>query len=193
MSKLNFQPLALCLILSAALVAPAWGQAKEAPVPKPVPGMTQPQAQPTQGKEMEKALKGPGQAQAEGHKMMGDHFRQLRMKMIKGMKLPPDKEKALLAVEDKYVAQRRAAIDKMKKAHKDLQAALAATKPDETKVKGLVDTLLSGQDELFNSFKSQRDEEMALLTPVEQGKYLLMMSKMRHEIMKKAKSHKRKK
>jgi Spy/CpxP family protein refolding chaperone len=184
MSKLNFQPLALCFILSAALVAPAWGQAKEAPGQKPAPAMTQPQAQ---------APKGPAQAQAVGHKMMGDHFRQLRMKMIKGMKLPPDKEKALLAVEDKYVEQRHATIENMKKAHKDLQAAMAVAKPDEAKVKGLVDTLLSGQDELFNSFKSQRDEEMALLTPVEQGKYLLMMSKMRHEIMKKAKHHKGKK
>lgn len=67
---------------------------------------------------------------------------------------------------------------------------MAVAKPDDAKVKELVSALTGGMDSLFNSFKSQREEELALMSPVEQGKYLIMLSKMREEMMKKAKPKK---
>ena len=62
-------------------------------------------------------------------------------------------------------------IASIKKANEELQAATAAANPDEAKLKQLVSTLTTAQDKLFASFKSQRDEELALMTPVEQARY----------------------
>jgi Spy/CpxP family protein refolding chaperone len=113
-------------------------------------------------------------------------FKEHRAAMIKQMKLAPDKEKALLAVEDKYAAARQETIATLKKNREALQAAVQAPNPDEAKVKELVSAANSGQDSLFTSFKNQRDEELALLSPVEQGKYLVAMSKWREEMSTKA-------
>ena len=77
-------------------------------------------------------------------------------------------------------------IANMKKSNDDLKAALAAAKPDEAKVKELVSAITAGQDNLFASFRKQRDEEMGLMTPVEQGKYLMAMSQWRQKMMEKA-------
>ena len=57
----------------------------------------------------------------------------------------------------------------MKKANEDLRAAFAAANPDEAKLKELVRALTTGQDNLFASYKNERDEELALMTPAEQG------------------------
>lgn len=90
-----------------------------------------------------------------------------------------------MAVDDKFAAERQKIIAGLKQSQKDLQGALAAAKPDEAKIKDLVGTLTAGQDKLFASFKNQRDEELALLSPVDQGRYLLAMSQWRKEMMEK--------
>ncbi len=113
------------------------------------------------------------------------HLKELKVKILKEMKLAPDKEKAFMAVDDKYAAERKQIIADLKKSQGELKTALAEAKPDEAKVKDLVSAITSGQDKLFDSFKSQRDEELAQLTPVEQGKYLLAMSNWRHQMMEK--------
>jgi Spy/CpxP family protein refolding chaperone len=128
------------------------------------------------------ALVVPALAQGKGD--VAERFKQERTQMIKQMKIAPDKEKALMGVEEKYVAPRKEIIDNLKKARTDLNAALAAPAPDEAKVKDLVSAIMSGQDKLFDSFKKQRDEELGLLSPVEQGKYLAAMEKWRHGMMK---------
>ena len=73
----------------------------------------------------------------------------------------------------------------VKKANEDLQAALAAAKPDEAKLKELVSALTADQDKMFASFKSQRDEELALMTPLEQAKYLIILGQWRQKMMNK--------
>lgn len=126
-------------------------------------------------------------ALAQGKDGAGEWFKEHRIQMIKQLKLAPDKEKAVIAVGDKYTTQRQELIAGLKKAHADLQAALAAANPDEAKVKELVTTLTTAQDKLFATFKNQRDEELALMTPVEQGKYLLALGKWRQEMISKGK------
>jgi Spy/CpxP family protein refolding chaperone len=116
-----------------------------------------------------------------------EYYKKHKEEIIKQLKLAPDKEKAVMAVEDKYAAKRQETIAGLKKTKEDLTAALAAPNPDEAKVKELVSALTSGMDSLFNSFKSQRDEELAQMTPVEQGKYLLALGHWRHEMMEKSK------
>jgi hypothetical protein len=105
--------------------------------------------------------------------------------MIKELKLAPEKEKAVLAVEDKYARERETIIAGVKKANDDLQAALAAGTPDEAKLKELVSALTAGQDKMFASFKNQRDEELALMTPAEQAKYLIILGQWRQKMMDK--------
>ncbi len=150
----NFKLAALCAILSAALVVPAFAQEK---------------------------------------KDVAEGFKQERAQMIKGLKLAPDKEKALLGVEEKYVPPRKEIIAGLKKDRDGLNAALAAPTPDEAKIKDEVSAITSGQDKLFDSFKSQRNEEMGLLSPLEQGKYLAAMEKWRHGMMKPKKGGAKKK
>ncbi len=116
-----------------------------------------------------------------------EYYKKHKEQIIKQLKLTPDKEKAVLAVEDKYAAQRPQLIAGLKKDQADLKAALAAAKPDEAKVKELVSALTGGMDALFDSFKSQRDEELAQMTPLQQGKYLLALGHWHHEMMEKPK------
>ena len=122
-----------------------------------------------------------GQAKEEGEA----GYKKQKDQMIKELKLAPDKEKAMLGVEVKSAAERKEIIAGMKKANEDLQAALAAATPDEAKLKELVSALTAGQDKMFASFKNQRDEELALMTPVEQAKYLMVLGQWRQKIMKK--------
>lgn len=125
----------------------------------------------------------PALVQAKGE--MGGQLKELKGQILKQLKLAPDKEKAFMAVDDKFAAERQKIIAGLKQSQKDLQGALAAAKPDEAKIKDLVGTLTAGQDKLFASFKNQRDEELALLSPVDQGRYLLAMSQWRKEMMEK--------
>ena len=74
----------------------------------------------------------------------------------------------------------------MRKANDDLQTALAAAKPDDAKLKELVSALTAGQDKMFATFKNQRDEELALMTPAEQANYMMILGQWRQKMMKKA-------
>ena len=123
-----------------------------------------------------------GQAKVKGEE---GARKEQKDQMIKELKLAPEKEKAMLAVEVKYAGERKEIIAGVKKANEDLQAALAAANPDEAKLKELVSALTAGQDKMFASFKNQRDEELALMTPVEQAKYLMVLGQWRQKMMKK--------
>ena len=127
----------------------------------------------------------PTLGQAKGEEGAG--YKAQKGQMIKELKLAPEKEKAILAVEDKYASERKEIIAGVKKAHDDLQAAMAAANPDEAKLKELVSTLTADQDKLFASFKNQRDEELSLMTPAEQGKYLLVLGQWRQKMTAKHK------
>jgi hypothetical protein len=123
----------------------------------------------------------PGQAKDEA----GARYKAQKAQMLKELKLAPEKEKAILAVEDKYAKERQEIVAGVKKATDDLQAALAAAKPDEAKLKELVSALNADQDKMFASFKNQRDEELSLMTPTEQAKYLLVLGQWRQKMMDK--------
>ena len=112
-------------------------------------------------------------------------YKAQKAQMIKELKLAPEKEKAILAVEDKYAAERKEIIAGVKQANADLQAAMAAANPDEAKLKELVSALTASQDKMFASFKNQRNEELALMTPVEQAKYLMVLGQWRQKMMEK--------
>jgi len=122
-----------------------------------------------------------GQAKGEEAAVQKDKKDQ----MIKELKLAPEKEKAVLAVADKYAKERKDIVAGVKKANADLQAALKAANPDEAKLKELVSALTAGQDKMFASFKNQRDEELALMTPAEQARYMMVLGQWRQKMMNK--------
>jgi Spy/CpxP family protein refolding chaperone len=143
--KFIFKLGALCAILSAMLLMPALGQAKE-------------------------------DSWGEMHKMR-------RAAAVKELKLSPEKAKDFNAVEEKYAKERQELIERLKKSYLELENALAAATPDEAKIKGLVAAVRGNKDNMVKSFKSQQDEELALMTPVQQGQYLNLLHKWREEMM----------
>jgi len=114
---------------------------------------------------------------------IGEKLKEQKIKIIKQLKLAPEKEKAAIELEENYSVKQKQIIEGMKKSLDELQAELKEAKPDEAKVQELVKTLTTSQDNLFASFKEQRDEQMALMSPVEEGKYLLALGKWRQEMM----------
>jgi Spy/CpxP family protein refolding chaperone len=144
--KFNFTLGVLCTILSAMLLMPSLGQAKEGE---------------------------------------GAQYKEQKDQMIKELKFAPEKEKAIMVVEDKYARQRQEIMASVNKINNDLQAALAAANPDEAKLKELVSAMIAGQDKMFASFNNQRKEELSLMTPAEQAKYLIVLGQWRQKFMEK--------
>jgi len=116
---------------------------------------------------------------------LGKQLKDYKAQTFKELKMDPDKEKALMAVEDKYSLMRGEIVESSTKAWDDLQAVLAAPKPDEAKVKAAVGAYIDGQAKLFQSFRKQLDDELAQMSPVQQGKYLVAMEKWRQKCMPK--------
>ena len=122
---------------------------------------------------------------AQTNEELGKQLKDYKGNILKELKIAPDKEKALVAVEEKYSLQRGEIVENSTKAWDTLQAALAAPKPDEAKVKGAVAAYIDAQAKLFASFREQLDEELALMSPIQQGKYLVAMEKWRKQCMPK--------
>ena len=97
------------------------------------------------------------------------------IKDLQNLKLAPDKEAALLALEQKYAKERKELITALKKYREDLKAPLGAATPDEAKIQDLVRATSAAQDKLLSSFKMERDEAMALMTPIQQGQFIMVM------------------
>jgi Spy/CpxP family protein refolding chaperone len=97
------------------------------------------------------------------------------IKELHDLELAPDKEAALLALDQKYAKERKDLMAALKKYREDLKAALAAATPDGTKIKDLVSAVNATQDKLLTSFKMERDEAMSLMTPMQQGQFIMVM------------------
>jgi Spy/CpxP family protein refolding chaperone len=125
---------------------------------------------------------------AEGKEWNLDRVKE-QIKIVKGFKelnLSPEKEKALLNIEQKYAKDRKDNVVALKKYQEDLKVALSATDRDESKIKDLVSSISATQDKLLSSFKMERDEAMALMTPIQQGQFIIMIGNWYYEILKKA-------
>jgi Spy/CpxP family protein refolding chaperone len=116
---------------------------------------------------------------------LGKQLKEYKAQTYKDLKLDPKQVKKLAAVEEKYSTSRGKLVDDSKKAWDDLQAALAAAKPDNAKLKAVIKAYIAAQGDLFASFRKELDEELAQMTPVQQGKYLVAMEKWRQKCMPK--------
>ena len=123
---------------------------------------------------------GPGPASGdprEGYASME------REALIKDLGLTPEQAKAFQAVGDKCDKSRESIIPEIKSKEDDLEKVLAAGKPDEARVRELVAAITQDHDRFFQILKSQRQEEMALLNPIQQGRFILALKKW-HEQMR---------
>ena len=127
-------------------------------------------------------LLGPGPARGESR---GSYSAMERDTLIKELNLTPEQTRNFQAIGDRCDLNRDKIVALVKEKESDLEKALAAPQPDEAKVKELVAAVVKGHDQLFQTLKTQRQEEMALLTPVQQGKFILALKKW-HEGMKEA-------
>jgi len=126
------------------------------------------------------ALLTPGLAQAKEEP--GSHPGVLKERIAKDLGLTPEQTKAFMALGEKYNHNRQDIIAGMKKNEKELEQALAAPKPDEAKIRGLVAAITAAHDQLWESFRFQRQQEMALLNPVQQGKFLMSLKRWHQEM-----------
>ena len=106
------------------------------------------------------------------------------------LKLGPEKEKALLSIEEKYAKERKDIVATLKKYQKDLKTVLAAADQNEAKIKDLVSAVSSTQDKLLASFKMERDEAMALMNPVQQAQFIMVIGNWYQELIKKSENKK---
>jgi hypothetical protein len=122
---------------------------------------------------------------AQTNEELGKQLKDYKAKIFEQIKANPNQQKSLIAVEDKYSTIRGEIVDSSKKAWDNLQAALAAPTPDEAKIKEAVKAHIASQAKLFTSFRSELDEELALMSPIQQGKYLVAMEQWRQQCMPK--------
>jgi Spy/CpxP family protein refolding chaperone len=129
----------------------------------------------------------PSQAKEGGWERLKEKIK--ITKELHDLKLAPDKEAAVLAVEQKYAKERQDLVAALKKYREDLKAALAAATPDEAKIQDLVRATNAAQDKLLTSFKMERDEAMALMTPVQQGQFIMLMGNWLEKVQSTIKDH----
>lgn len=105
-----------------------------------------------------------------------------RENLAQELHLTPEKAKEFQAVGDKYAQSRMAIIDRIKKNEGELGKSLAAPKPDAAKIKDLAAAISADHGNLFETFKAQRQEELRLLTPVQQGKFIMALKRWHEEM-----------
>jgi Spy/CpxP family protein refolding chaperone len=127
------------------------------------------------------ALLLPSLGQASG-KPRGSPSGTEKGKFLRELGLTSEQTRAFLAIDDKFDQTRDGIIEGIKNNESELEQALSSPTPDEVKIKGLVAAITRGHDQLFQTFKAQRQEEMALLTPIQQGRFLLALKKWHQEM-----------
>jgi len=100
-----------------------------------------------------------------------------RQTLVRELGLTPEQARNFQAIGDKYDKAREGISGTIAVQESDLEKALAAAKPDDARIKELVSAVIAGHDQLFQSLKEQRQEEMAMLTPVQQGKFVLALKR----------------
>ncbi len=124
-------------------------------------------------------------AKAEGQ----SNLPTLGVYLVKTLKLRPDKARIFLQAEEKYDRVRQEALERIDNAEEKLEKLLSSQKPDAEKLKGLISAIASDQDILVKAFKDRRDVAMAMLTPVQQGQYLLATWKWQKKLLNKYSKH----
>jgi hypothetical protein len=92
----------------------------------------------------------------------------------------------LVEVGSRYQPTRQRLRQEMMTEWRRLQQALKQSPPQEAVIKGLLDNIHQKRMALLELNQRQLDEEMALLTPVQQARYLDFLMKLRKQLVREA-------
>jgi hypothetical protein len=81
----------------------------------------------------------------------------------------------LLAIDQRYGPRRNQLISAMKADWQRLQQLMSQAAPPEREVKTVLDNMRRKRLEMLNLQRQQGDEEMAILTPIQQARYLMYL------------------
>jgi hypothetical protein len=127
-------------------------------------------------------LAGAGWAWAQpgpGHDFRGGF--QDRLMAIKRTQLGPalgvDQQKVdrLLEIDQRYKPMRGQLIMQMKNDWQRLQQLMNQPAPPESEIQAILNNMKAKRQEMLNLQQRQGDEEMALLTPIQQARYLMYL------------------
>ncbi len=87
----------------------------------------------------------------------------------------------LLKIDQKYIPLKEQSRREAKAAFRQLQQLMRNPSPPEAEVRTLLDSLLRHEQEMVNLKQRQVEEERAVLTPVQQARYILYLQQMMKE------------
>ncbi len=92
----------------------------------------------------------------------------------------------LLDIDRRYKAQKMQMLREMKDDLQRLRQLLNQPSPPEEEVRQLLNLMFQKRQNTLNLQQQQLQEEMAILTPVQQGRYLLFLISLRHQMANEA-------
>jgi Spy/CpxP family protein refolding chaperone len=110
------------------------------------------------------------------------------LKMTDALSLERDTAVKLASVSSRYCETQKGLLRNMRRDIDALRQILADKSPDEQKLKEIIDRTKKIRKELANLRCRQMDDEMILLTPIQQAQYLIFkvdFHREMHELIKK--------
>jgi hypothetical protein len=87
----------------------------------------------------------------------------------------------LLAIEQRYGVMKQQLTQEAKEAYRQLQQAMQNPQPRDEDVRVILDTMIRKQREIEGIKQRQWEEQKALLTPVQQARYIFYLQHMTRE------------
>jgi len=105
-----------------------------------------------------------------------------------GPSLGIDQQKVeqLLQIDQKYKSLKRQATQDAKGAIRQLQQVMSQPQPSEEEVRTILENMMKVRRDKLALEQRQLEEEKAILTPVQQARYIMLLMNMRHQIAKEA-------
>jgi hypothetical protein len=99
-----------------------------------------------------------------------------------------NKVEQLLAIDQKYKPLKDQARRDAMAAYMKLQQVMRSPNPTDDQVKVILETMRRKQQESLDLQQRQLEEEIAILTPVQQAKYLMFLMSLRRQMVKEVRS-----
>jgi DNA-binding transcriptional regulator YdaS (Cro superfamily) len=90
----------------------------------------------------------------------------------------------LIEIRDRYRPLRQKLIGEAKEELQRLEQAINQPNPSEPEVKACLNNIRKKEQEMQSVKQRQDEEEMAILSPVQQGRYLVFLISLRHQMVK---------
>ncbi len=92
----------------------------------------------------------------------------------------------LLQIDHRYKPLKEQAKKDAVSAFRDLQQVMRHPSPPENQVRAILDKMIKSRRESLNLQQRQLEEEMAILTPVQQARYLMFLMSLRKQMAQEA-------